>query len=92
VKESLNSNLGKGRNKMLKEWFDEDPGYCPNCKKNWEWVRPGKSQPTCDCHNFCYAHNPPVKVEYRASDDPSRITGEVCPKCFPREEENPGFV
>lgn len=25
------------------------PGWCPLCKKPWEHVRPGKSQPACDC-------------------------------------------
>lgn len=28
-----------------------DPGYCPYCGEPWVWVRPGKSQPTCDCQD-----------------------------------------
>ena len=31
--------------------LDEDPGECPICQKPWELVRPGKSQPTCDCQD-----------------------------------------
>lgn len=29
----------------------EDPGTCPYCNEKWEWVRPGKSQPICDCQD-----------------------------------------
>lgn len=35
------------------EGESEDPGYCITCKKPWELVRPGKSQPTCNCDNIC---------------------------------------
>lgn len=28
---------------------DEDPGHCLTCGKAYELVRPGKSQPTCEC-------------------------------------------
>jgi hypothetical protein len=29
--------------------FGEDPGACPYCDTAFEFVRPGKSQPNCDC-------------------------------------------
>jgi hypothetical protein len=29
--------------------LDEDPGECSLCEQPMELVRPGKSQPTCDC-------------------------------------------
>lgn len=31
------------------DWANEDPGECARCGHPFEWVRPGKSQPTCDC-------------------------------------------
>lgn len=31
------------------DWTDEDPGSCVTCGQPWELLRPGKSQPTCDC-------------------------------------------
>jgi len=33
------------------EWYEEDPGACPECGEPMEWVRPGKTQPTCRCHD-----------------------------------------
>lgn len=30
--------------------YEEDPGYCEECKTPFELIRPGKSQPTCECH------------------------------------------
>lgn len=35
------------------EGEDEDPGCCEVCGAPRELVRPGKSQPTCDCHLKC---------------------------------------
>lgn len=29
---------------------EEDAGYCVQCDEPYELVRPGKSQPTCDCY------------------------------------------
>ncbi len=67
-------------------WADEDPGTCSRCGTPHEWVRPGKTQPTCDCHNFCYAHNQPVRIEYRTG---GMIRGYVCPECFKRTSRPP---
>jgi hypothetical protein len=64
----------------MSEWFDEDPGSCPWCDTKWEWVRPGKSQPLCDCNDFCRAHELPVRCEWRSQGNPQ---GFVCPACWP---------
>ena len=31
--------------------YDECPGWCPFCGKPWAHVRPGKSQPVCQCQD-----------------------------------------
>ncbi len=31
---------------------DPCPGWCPECKEPWVWVRPGQSQPNCDCQEM----------------------------------------
>ncbi len=31
--------------------YEEDPGSCPYCGEEYELVRPGKSQPVCDCQD-----------------------------------------
>lgn len=61
-------------------WADEDPGKCTKCGVAHEWVRPGKTQPTCDCHDYCYCHQGPVRLEYRTA---GMIQGHVCPVCWP---------
>jgi hypothetical protein len=61
-------------------WADEDPGTCHWCGVPHEWVRPGKTQPTCECHEYCRAHEPPVRLEYRTE---GQIRGHVCPVCWP---------
>lgn len=38
---------------LEKDWSDNDPGWCPDCGTPWQWVRPGKSQPVCECGDFC---------------------------------------
>lgn len=69
-------------------WVDEEPSvFCGRCGTQHEIVRPGKTQPTCDCDDFCYAHDEPVKIEYRPSPmtdwQKGGIFGYVCPTCFP---------
>jgi hypothetical protein len=39
-------------------WANEDPGTCVKCGEPFELVRPGKSQPTCDCWNTETDHVP----------------------------------
>jgi hypothetical protein len=60
----------------------EDPGTCAECGKAYELVRPGKSQPTCECHLMCHMHDRPVRVEYRTT---GQVTGYVCPVCWPEQ-------
>jgi hypothetical protein len=31
------------------DWTFEDPGTCSRCGEPFDLVRPGKSQPTCEC-------------------------------------------
>ena len=33
------------------DWADEDPGNCARCNTPWNWVRPGKAQPSCNCYD-----------------------------------------
>ena len=66
-------------------WMDEDPGSCPECGKAWELVRPGKSQPTCDCQDYCHEH-PDTKCEHTyppKGHTGGGIWGWLCPKCHP---------
>jgi len=63
-------------------WADDDPGSCGWCGEPYEHVRPGKSQPTCECHWLCRAHEPPVRMEYRTSGNPQ---GYVCPVCWDKD-------
>ena len=36
--------------KCCDEGDEEDPGTCIHCGKTFQLIRPGKSQPTCDCY------------------------------------------
>src|SRR5216684_1933823 len=67
-------------------WDEEYQVRCAYCGTPHELVRPGKTQPTCDCDQFCRAHNPPVRIKYRDPDHPSHMSGDVCPVCFPWPE------
>lgn len=74
------------------DWDDEDPGTCAYCGSPHEHVRPGKTQPTCECDMLCRQHEPPERMEYRdekhLTNVASKARGEgmllgyVCPKCF----------
>lgn len=66
---------------------------CARCGTPHECVRPGKTQPTCNCDDFCYMHDDPVRIEYRTEEHPSNDVasraagygmhlGYVCPECF----------
>jgi hypothetical protein len=66
--------------------FEEGcPGHCPDCGKAWQWVRPGKSQPNCDCHYTCHI----CHVEFEYFDDSNRhptwpnFMGAYCRYCGP---------
>ncbi len=65
--------------------YDEDPGTCPDCGRPWEIVRPGKSQPTCDCNDYCPIHRQ-TKCEYVMPPphyEGGGIWGWICPECHP---------
>lgn len=62
-------------------WADADPGTCSRCGVPHEWVRPGKTQPTCDCHNLCHSHTPPIRLEYVSGH---MVNGYLCPICDER--------
>ena len=65
-------------------WNDGTYCSCPICGAFHELVRPGKHQPTCDCHRVCPEHG--VLDEYRACPSGhvgGGVVGWVCPKCWP---------
>lgn len=66
--------------------FQEDPGTCPHCGEPWQWVRPGKSQPVCDCHESCPYHGP-NKMVYHPPGEFENISGYFCADCE-RERRN----
>lgn len=44
------------KTKMPEYYDDRDDGcppksFCPYCNTEWQTVRPGKSQPNCDCQD-----------------------------------------
>lgn len=59
-----------------------DPGHCPECGQAFQIVRPGKSQPVCDCHENCpcggrITYHPPEDSKYTG------ISGYFCDRCGP---------
>lgn len=60
---------------------EEDPGSCLVCGKEYEVVRPGKSQPTCDCHMRCACGR--MKNWYCDGEHPTdkKGSGYLCPAC-----------
>jgi hypothetical protein len=67
-------------NELKDRFFDHDPGSCPECKKKLEWVRPGKSQPTCDCQDKCPTCGT-MRRHFAFGELRERIAGFLCPKC-----------
>ena len=75
--------------------FFDDPNdcgaTCARCGQSHEWVRPGKTQPTCECDVTCWLHDEPVRFEYRSEDHPANVAakkigygmglGYHCPRC-----------
>lgn len=63
------------------EALEEDPGFCGVCGKEYEVVRPGKSQPTCDCHLRCPCGR--MKSHYAIGEHPTepKAGGYLCPSC-----------
>ncbi len=65
-----------------------DPGRCPTCRSSHVWVRPGKSQPTCDCQETCPVHGPHKIVYHALAEVAPNLSGYFCADCFaPQPEE-----
>jgi hypothetical protein len=63
-------------------WNEEVKAYCPKCGTPHVAVRPGKTQPNCECDTICDICG--GKVNYH-TEDPRwpRMSGEWCDKCGP---------
>lgn len=57
---------------------DEDCGSCPACGVRWHIVRPGKTQPSCDCYCTCSVH----KTTYEFVTEPGH-SYYGCTACGP---------
>ncbi len=65
----------------MTKWHEEDPGRCPECAIPWEHVRPGKSQPVCECWRQCATHGPESITYYGDWEVPGNISGYICWQC-----------
>jgi hypothetical protein len=78
-------------------WANENPGKCSRCGEPHEHVRPGKTQPTCECDEHCWIHGDGVRLEYRGEDHPVNVAsrtigygmglGYHCPACEAEHDE-----
>lgn len=64
----------------MRDWWDEGPGRCPECDASWKWVRPGKSQPTCDCQDKCGLCGT-MRGYFSVGEIAKNVGGFLCPKC-----------
>ena len=61
--------------------FPEEPdAWCPDCGAKHEYVRPGKTQSTCDCHETCPIHGK-NKIVYHVPGEFTQIQGYFCAEC-----------
>ena len=61
-----------------------DRAWCPDCGKEHKILRPGKTQPVCDCHETCPVHGR-NKIVYHSEDEApkgQRISGYYCMECM----------
>lgn len=65
---------------------DDPRSWCPDCGAEDELVRPGKTQPTCDCHEHCPVHGPGMFVYHPEGEVPG-ISGWFCKPCQGAPEE-----
>jgi len=69
----------------------EDTGRCAKCGKPHEWVRPGKTQPTCLCDITCSRCGGLWEFHVEPNPKWPRVSGWFCPVCGPehtwKEEE-----
>ena len=62
------------------DWTKEDPGNCYICGDEWELVRPGKSQPTCDCQDKCPDCGT-MRQHFSVGEIAKNMGGFLCPAC-----------
>lgn len=60
---------------------DTDPSRCPECGAVWQWVRPGKAQPTCECWSNCDEHGVGM-IRYHPEGEFARLSGWFCAECL----------
>ncbi len=60
------------------ETLSQDPGKCSDCGAPHQWVRPGKTQETCECSLKCPRHGEGA-IQYHTKGNP---TGWFCDKCW----------
>jgi hypothetical protein len=56
------------------------PGECPECGQGFELVRPGKSQPTCDCQDKCEICGT-LRRHFAVGEISRNMGGFMCPVC-----------
>ena len=66
---------------MILDDFGTERVWCPDCGRAHEYVRPGKTQPTCDCHERCPVHGPNMVV-YHPPGEYGRTSGYFCAECM----------
>jgi len=59
----------------------EDPGDCPTCGASFQWVRPGKSQATCECWRICSIHGDGA-ISYHPPGVVTNVSGYFCVQCW----------
>ena len=72
-------------------WTDEDPGTCPECGEAWELVRPGKSQPVCDCQDKCPDCGL-MRRHFSQGEVARRMSGFLCANCDCEDDLRPSLV
>lgn len=61
----------------LNDCFD---AFCPNCERPHETIRPGKTQPTCDCDDYCEECGTKMG-HYALGEISENEAGWLCPVC-----------
>lgn len=61
--------------------------YCVDCGAKHVIVRPGKTQPSCDCENICKCGNR-IEYHYESNSKWPNFFGYYCSKCGPLEDYN----
>lgn len=61
-------------------------GVCAECGAPHERVRPGKTQPTCDCADLCVFDCGTKRQHFSVGEISRNLGGFLCPKCDADEE------